>query len=97
MPFRLNNRLDIYDVKDQKWREARIVEIKSHGKNNTIKITYRGYSSNYDEWIDCSREASRIMEVGSFSNAEGIAKYSQRMRQEIRDRENEIYRALKNI
>ena len=80
MPFRLNNRLDIFDVKDQVWREARIVEIKSNGKNNTIKITYRGYCSKYDEWIDCSREASRIMEVGSFSNAEGMAKYSQRMR-----------------
>ena len=78
MPFKLNNRLDIYDVKYKIWREAQIVEIIS-GKNNScasIKISYKGYSSMYDEMIDCRKEKDRIKEVGSLSGAEGFAKYS---------------------
>jgi hypothetical protein len=46
MEFRLNNRLDIYDVKDKKWREAHIVEIKSNGSASTgqaIKVHFKGY------------------------------------------------------
>ena len=43
-----------------------------------IKINYRGFSAKYDEVIDISTEGLRIKEVGSHSDAEGWAKYSQK-------------------
>ena len=36
MEFRIMNRLDIFDLKDQKWREAHIIEIKSNNSNKAI-------------------------------------------------------------
>ena len=33
MEFRVWNRLDIYDPKDKKWREAHIMEIKNNNSN----------------------------------------------------------------
>lgn len=79
MEFRVWNRLDIYDIKDKRWREAHIVEIKANQSNKAIKIHYKGYKSTYDEWIDIPREAVRIKEVGLMSGAEGAAKHSIRM------------------
>ncbi len=76
MPFQLNNRLDIYDIAPsfKAWREASIVDIAG----DNIKIHYRGFSASSDEWLNMNRDASRIMEVGSFSNAHGWAKSSVR-------------------
>ena len=79
MEFRVWNRLDIYDLKDKKWREAHIMEIKKNNSNNAIKIHYRGFKNTYDEWIDISKESVRIKEVGLISGAEGAAKYSLRL------------------
>jgi hypothetical protein len=73
------NRLDIFDLKFQKWREAHIIEIKSNNSNKAIKIHYKGFASKYDDWIDIPREAVRIKEVGLLSGAEGAAKHSLRM------------------
>lgn len=79
MIFKTNNRLDIYDVAQKIWREARVVDSKEVKGTKSIKISYRGYNSKYDEWLDCNKEAARIKEVGSYSGAEGHAKYSQRI------------------
>ena len=90
MEFRIMNRLDIFDLKDQKWREANIIEIKAKNSNKAIKIHYKGYSSKYDEWIDIPREAARIKEVGLLSGAEGAAKHSLRMQQENKENSSQI-------
>jgi hypothetical protein len=42
----------------------------------SIKVHFKGYTSQYDIWIDCVRETPRISEIGSFSGAEGHAKHS---------------------
>ena len=94
MEFRMNNRLDIYDVKDKMWREGIIVELKTH-KNATIKIHYKGYTSKSDEWIDILKENVRISEIGSYSGGEGWAKYSQRKQQELKEKEEEVKQSLK--
>jgi hypothetical protein len=68
----MNNRLDIFDERDKRWREAQVVDRKA----NRIKIHYKSYSSVYDEILDLKENSSRIKEVGSLSGAEGWAKYS---------------------
>lgn len=80
MPFRLHNRLDVYDLATKQWRECNIVEISG----NHIKVHYKGFASRYDEVLDTVKDAERIREVGSFSNAEGWAKHSLKHQQEIR-------------
>lgn len=94
MEFKMNNRLDIYDVKDKMWKEVIIVELKTH-KNAAIKIHYKGYTSKSDEWIDIVKENARIAEVGSYSGGEGWAKYSQRRQQELKEKEEEVKQSLK--
>ena len=74
MEFERNNRLDVWDKQDKKWREALVLDIG----DKKIKINYRGFSAKYDEVIDISTEGLRIKEVGSHSDAEGWAKYSQK-------------------
>lgn len=78
---KVNNRLDIYDPADKKWREAIVIEVIAGSKIPvaSIKVHYKGYSAKSDNWVDCVKEEPRIKEVGSFSNAEGHAKYSQRI------------------
>jgi len=64
----------------RKWLEAVVVDLKEEGGQvKTIKVHFRSYNATYDEWIDCGKEAVRIKEVGSFSGAEGAAKYSVRI------------------
>lgn len=79
MPFRMNNRLDIYDFHQKIWRECFIVDLD----NNRIRVHYRGFAVSADEWIDYVREEWRIREVGSSSDAEGWAKYSLKHQQEL--------------
>jgi hypothetical protein len=85
MEFRIMNRLDIFDLKEKKWREAHIIEIKADKANKAIKIHYKGFGTKYDEWIDIPRESARIKEVGLLSGAEGAAKHSLRMQQENKE------------
>jgi hypothetical protein len=85
MEFRIMNRLDIFDLKEKKWREAHIIEIKADKSNKAIKIHYKGFGTKYDEWIDITRESVRIKEVGLLSGAEGAAKHSLRMQQENKE------------
>eukprot|EP00347_Sterkiella_histriomuscorum_P013052 403366200 len=98
MEFKINNRLDILD-KDFRWLEATIVEITSSSKK--IKVHFRGFSSQHDEWIDCVKERNRILEVGSLSNGFGWAKFSQKRKQElepIRRQTEELRKhSLKNV
>ena len=42
----LNNRVNVYDLKRQKWREARVIQIFVNGD---IKIHWKGYSAKFDE------------------------------------------------
>ena len=89
--FRLNNRLDIYDVKLRRWLEAVVVDLKEEsGHVKTIKVHFRSYNASYDEWIDCAKEAVRIKEVGSFSGAEGAAKYNVRIQQELHENKENL-------
>ncbi len=98
MKFKVNNRLDIYDIKDRKWREVFIVDLKDdHSKGTAIKVRFKGYTAQYDDWIDCNKEAARIKEVGSFSGAEGFAKYSSRFQQELHDDKENINARLNKI
>ena len=69
MPFRLNNRLDIKD-KNNRFLEGRIIEFD----RNMIKVTFKGYSCNYDEWLDLDNEQSKIYEIGAFSGSHGYGK-----------------------
>lgn len=90
MEFRVFNRLDVYDVKDKKWREVHVVDIKAKNNEKAIKIHYKGFNARYDEWIDIIKEAARIKEVGLMSGAEGAAKYSLRMQQEVLENKENI-------
>lgn len=82
MEFRLNNRLDIYDVKSKRWLEAHIVEIRPSSSAITglaIKVHYKGFNAAYDDWLEYNKESAWIKEVGLLSGAEGYAKYSIKM------------------
>ncbi len=73
MDFKINNRLDIFDTKDQVWREAHIVEIRPPSAAITglaIKVRYKGFPKEYDDWIEINnKESCRIKEVGLLSIA----------------------------
>ena len=59
-----------------------MVDLRAQGSAATgaaIRVHYKGFNANNDEWIDIIKEGSRVKEIGLFSGAEGIAKYSARM------------------
>lgn len=63
--LKLNNRIDVLDLKKNKWREARVIEMdKAY-----IKIHYKGYSSKFDEVIESNEFEDRIRSV-----QEGLSK-----------------------
>ena len=75
-----------------------MVDLRAQGSASTgaaIRVHYKGFNGNYDEWIDIVKEGSRVKEIGLFSGAEGVAKYSARMQQEAREKEEELKRSLK--
>jgi len=48
MPFRINNRLDVYDPKSKRWFEAHIVDLRSPSSAITgeaIKVHYKGFNN----------------------------------------------------
>lgn len=92
MIFKVNNRVDVYDVKDKIWREATVVEVFPGASVpcGSVKVHYKGFNDKYDTWIDCIKESARIMEVGSYSRAEGYAKHSLRIQQELKENESSI-------
>jgi hypothetical protein len=57
--LKLNNRIDVLDLKKNKWREARIIEM---GKGY-LKIHYKGYSAKFDELIESNEYQDRIKSV----------------------------------
>jgi len=72
MQFKLNNRLDVKDVKDN-WLEAHIVQFLNNGRK--IKVHFKGFTPKWDEIIDLDTESYKISEVGSFSKGHGWARY----------------------
>jgi hypothetical protein len=72
MQFKVNNRVDVLD-KSKRWLEARIIEVG----RNSIKVTYKGFASTYDEDINIESEKHRVLEIGAFSSAHGFAKSSE--------------------
>lgn len=77
-PLLPNNRLDVKDVKG-KWLEARVVEVSPSGSH--FKVHFVGWVSKWDETIPASpAETEQLLdtkyaEVGSYSKAQGFAKY----------------------
>ena len=63
--LKLNNRTDVLDLKKNKWREARIVEMSK----DFVKIHYKGYSAKFDEVIESKHYQDRIKSV-----QEGLSK-----------------------
>ena len=76
MNFKLGNRIDVLDLVNHRWIEANVIEISPDQQK--IKVHYKSYACNRDEFLDIQRDSNRILEVGSISNAEGWAKYSNR-------------------
>ncbi len=56
---------------------------------------FKGYAAKYDEWIEVGKEGARIKEIGLYSGAEGFAKYSIKMQQEIKENTENVNKALK--
>ena len=61
-----------------------------------IKIHYKGFNAKYDEWLDTAKDEPRIQEVGLLSGAEGAAKYSLKIKQELQDKETELKEKLRS-
>ena len=57
--IKLNNRIDVLDLKKNKWREARVIEMGE----GFLKIHYKGYSSKFDEVIESNEYEDRIRSV----------------------------------
>jgi hypothetical protein len=52
-----NNRVNVYDLKKSKWREARVVQIYINGD---ILVHWKGYASKFDEKIPKFQAQERI-------------------------------------
>ena len=50
-----------------------------------ILVHFEGYTSSSDEYVDKNDVETRIREVGSFSNAEGWAKYSLQHQENLKE------------
>jgi hypothetical protein len=55
--IRENNIVDVFDKKKNKWREARIIEVG----DGYLKIHYKGYANKFDEIIESSEFADRVI------------------------------------
>jgi hypothetical protein len=80
--LRLNNRLDVRDVKG-KWLEANIVHIVP---DQYMTVHFKGWASKWDEHIPLDPEHFndfldvKIAEVGMYSDAYGAAKFDKLIR-----------------
>lgn len=83
MPFRINNRIDVKDVKG-KWLEARIIHIVP---DQYMTVHFKGWSSKWDEQIPIHPEHlndlidTKFAEIGMYSDAFGKAKFDKQIQQ----------------
>jgi len=65
--FKLNQYVDVRDTAND-WLIGKVIQVAG----NRVKITYVGWPSSWDEWLDKSE--TRLMELGKYTTAQQRAK-----------------------